>query len=399
MNKNKEFNVIHIRDYYPSKENPANSPWVYDQVISLKKYNYQSLVISPTPYIPSIIRKNPKFYLYSKPSNKIENYLDTNVIRPVYYKIPGNKLIGINLFFLTRSINSSAKLAKSPAIIHAHFGQNGVAALKLKKSLQIPLITSFYGYDTGRLSSKFKPFYQKLARDGDLFLALSKNMKLDLINLGFPQDKIIIHHLGIDLHRFSVSSKNKTTPFVFLVVARLSESKGVQDVIQAFHKICTSEMQIHIVGDGIYKNDLMDLVKSLKLENQILFINNFKADNPRGVVLDEMQNCDVAILTSFTPKNKSKEGTPVVLMEAQACGKPCIATKHAGIPEVVVDSQTGFLVNERDVENIAIKMKLLYTDTQLRKDMGDRARLYIENEFNQQIQMLKLAKLYNNITS
>ena len=107
-----------------------------------------------------------------------------------------------------------------------------------------------------------------------------------------------------------------------------------------------------------------------------------------------MQNSDVVLLTSFIPKSGAKEGTPVVLMEAQACGKPCIATKHAGIPEVVVDKETGYLVEERDIESIANKMYLFYEKIDLLHRMGENALSYIHKEFNQVIQMQRLAKIY-----
>ena len=109
-----------------------------------------------------------------------------------------------------------------------------------------------------------------------------------------------------------------------------------------------------------------------------------------------MQNSDVVLLTSFTPKNGAKEGTPVVLMEAQACGKPCIATNHAGIPEVVIENETGFLAQERDIDFISDKMKLLFLNSNLRKAMGKKALAHIQKNFNQKVQMNKLIKIYSD---
>lgn len=388
--------VLHIRDYYPSKENPASSPWVYDQVKDLLDRDIDAFVISPTPYFPKFLRKRKKFYLYPFPNENVTDYKGTSVVRPGFIKVPGNKLLSFNFKSISNSILKASKKQNGFSLIHAHFGQNGIAAISLKKKLNIPLITSFYGYDSGRLGSVFKPYYKQLAKYGDLFLALSEDMKKDLINLGFPKEKIRIHHLGINPNQFTPKDSLKDK-FVFLVVARLDESKGVQDVINSFKKINHKKMQLRIVGDGIYKNELEDLVVKLGLQKQVVFINNFKAINPRQVVVDEMQNSDVVLLTSFMPKNGAKEGTPVVLMEAQACGKPCIATNHAGIPEVVINNKTGFLVEERDSNLIAEKMNLLYSNSDLCKTMGENALSHIHKEFNQVIQMEKLIKMYINL--
>lgn len=386
--------VLHIRDYYPSKENPASSPWVYDQVKDLLDQDIDAFVISPTPYFPKFLRRKRRFYLYPFPNRNVTDFKGTPVVRPGFIKVPGNNFLSFNLKSISNSILKASKKKKF-SIIHAHFGQNGVAAISLKKRLNIPLITSFYGYDSGRLGPLFKPYYKKLAKHGDLFLALSEDMKKDLINLGFPNEKIKIHHLGINLSQFTPKDPQKDS-FVYLVVARLDESKGVQDVINSFNKIKYEKMQLRIVGDGIYKSELVNLVDKLGLQKQVIFINNFKANNPRQVVIDEMQNCDVVLLTSFMTKNGAKEGTPVVLMEAQACGKPCIATKHAGIPEVVIDNETGFLAQERDIDFISDKMELLFLNSNLRKAMGEKALTHIQKNFNQKVQMNKLIKIYSD---
>ena len=394
-----KYNTIHIRDYYPSEENPASSPWVYDQVKALQQFNINSLVISPTPFLPNFLRSKNNYYLYPKADETIKNYEGTDVVRPKFFKIPKNKLLSLNFKNLSKSILRAATKAESFSLIHAHFGQNGIATLKLKEKYNVPLITSFYGYDSGRLGHLYAPFYKKLARQGELFLALSEDMKSDLLNLGFPSDKIKIHHLGINLNQFNPFTSNTKDHFVFLVVARLDESKGVHDVIKAFGMIHNPDMQLRIVGDGVHKNALFDLVSELKINNNVEFINNFKMTNPRQTVLKEMQNCDVALLTSYIAENGAKEGTPVVLMEAQSCSKPCIATYHAGIPEVVIDNQTGYLVKERDVDSIAEKMNLFYENRNLVNEMGANARNHIANNFNQKVQINKLYSIYKNLTN
>jgi len=401
MNNNNLYDILVIRDYYPSINNPSSSTWVYNQVLEISQMGYNPFVISPTPINPlkNVFKK--RFHLYDVPTTNIDIYKNTKVIRPPYIKIPYNKMIGITLKQLSKCISKYGDI-DSLKLIHAHFGQNGVASLKLKKELNIPLITSFYGYDTGRLADLYKPYYKNLIREGDLFLALSNDMKNDLLNLGFPERKVIIHHLGIDLNTFNHSTIKKEK-FTILTVARLDKVKGIEFVLQALYLFFNkypkekNKIQYRIIGGGKYEKELISMTKKLKLNENVVFINNLINPNSRQIVIEEMKNCDLFILCSYTLENGAKEGTPVVLMEAQACGKPCIATFHAGIPEIVKNNETGILVNEKSPEEISRAIEKLYFNKEMRLDFGKRARDHINKEFNQEIQMEKLAQIYHSL--
>lgn len=394
MKTDKNFDILEIRNYYPSKNNPTSSTWVYNQVIGLQKLGYNPLVISPTPINPLKLFMKKRYALYDVPSSRLEIFKNTNVIRPGYIKIPNNKFKQITINRLTNCITRNGNL-KSIKLIHAHFGQNGVAALKLKKQLGIPLITSFYGYDSGRLATEFKPYYRALIKDGDLFLALSNDMKKDLINLGFPDNKIVVHHLGIDLNIFSAQNI-ENEKFTILTVARFDETKGIHLVIKAlkmfFEKNPEERNHIiyKIVGGGSFENRLKELVNKYNLQQNVQFINNIIVPNGREIVLTEMRKCDLFVLCSSTPNSGGKEGTPVVLMEAQACGRPCIATFHAGIPEVVINNETGILVKEHSAKEIEDAISLLYFDKDKLIRYGENAIKHIEKNFNDAIQIKKL---------
>lgn len=391
----RKYNVIAVRDYYPHKNNPVSSIWVYDQVKALMGYGYTTLVVSPTPYIPFFLRKKPQYRFFPLPNNRIEAYLETDVVRPSYVKIPNYFMYSLTQKGLSRAILKSTRNCE-PKLIHAHFGNNGIASMPLKTTFNVPLITSFYGYDAGRLADKFKPFYAKLISKGDLFLALSEDMKSDLMRTGFPEEKIQVLHLGVDIDGFRNNATMKRNKLTFLVVARFEEAKGIQDTVKAFSGVRKKykDTELRIVGGGRYLNKLLELVNDLKVEGPVKILDNLSAPDPRRMVLEEMRCCDVFLLTSFTTRSGHKEGTPIVLMEAQACSKPCISTCHAGIPEVVIDGHTGFLVKERDIESIEEHMVRFIEDEDLRKKFGENARRHIEKEFNQKVQIGKLAKIY-----
>jgi colanic acid/amylovoran biosynthesis glycosyltransferase len=404
MKDQDKYDILEIRDYYSSKNNPSGSTWVYDQALGLSKMGYKPLIISPTPVIPFKRVFNDKFRLYDLPSKEIEDYKGTNVIRPPYFRIPRQIFVGLTLKNLSNCIEKYGDI-KSIKIIHAHFGQNGFAALKLKEKLKVPLITSFYGYDSGRLGTTYKPYYKELIKKGELFLVLSQDMKDDLLKLGFPEQKIIIHHLGIDLDKFSLNSDESDDVYIFSTICRFDKSKGVHFVIEAFRNFLknTKNAQIHyqlrIVGGGTYENKLKNLVKQHKLQDKVHFVNNLIMQNSREIVLNEMQKCKVFILASYSPKRNLKEGTPIVLMEAQACGKPCISTSHAGIPEVVKDKVSGFIVKETSVNDIEKCMHLFANDPELYFKYSLSARKYVEENYNQKVQMENLKRIIDQIIS
>jgi colanic acid/amylovoran biosynthesis glycosyltransferase len=399
---NNNFDILAIRDYYPSKNNPSSSTWVYSQVRSLSEMGFNPLVISPTPINPlkSVFKK--RFRRYDFSSKELESYEGTSVLRPPYFKVPNNKLVSFTLRNLSKCISKYGDI-KTIKLIHAHFGQNGVAAIELKRKLNVPLITSFYGYDSGRLAETYKPFYQELIKEGDLFLALSNDMKNDLLNLGFSEEKVAIHHLGVDLSLFSPNQKKNKSEFVLLTVARLSETKGIQYVIKALSQLLKEEphlkqiIRYRIIGGGSYEAELKGLVRNFHLDNNVSFVNNLICSNSREIVINEMKKCDVFLLCSCVSKSGGKEGTPVVLMEAQACGKPCIATYHAGIPEVVKNKMTGYLVKERNINDIKEYIKLFYDNPSLVKKMGENARKHVVKNFNQNLQIKRLYSIYMDL--
>lgn len=388
--------VITIRQHFPSSQTPTSSFWVYEQVRDLMKKGITFKVISPQPFIPFFFRSKSK---YSVKLTLYDNFNGIDVIRPVHFRIPNYKLYHITNWSLSWVIKKSAKRTQAK-LIHSHFGNDGVAALLIKKHLNIPLITSFYGYDLSDQVHVLSTFYKKLSKEGNLFLALSEDMKQDLLNLGFKREKIKIHHLGVNLEELNNYSQiqRTTNTFVFLVVARFDERKGIHDTITAFNNITKikNNIELRIVGNGPYKPKLVTLIEDLGISNKVVFIDNLSTNNPRETVLQEMRNCDVFLLNSYITEKGSKEGTPLVLMEAQGMSKPCIATRHAGIPEIVVDGITGITVEERDVEGISKAMSRMIENPELRLQYGVNGKNHINKEFNNKLQQNKLLEIYKS---
>jgi len=132
----------------------------------------------------------------------------------------------------------------NPKLIHAHFGVEGVYALNLAKKLNIPLVTTFHGFDATTSTKSFlfskKPawlnyllFRKELAKEGDLFICVSDFIRQKVIELGFPEEKTITHYIGIDTNIQRDKNIQKPPYKTILHVARLTEKKGTAYLIDA----------------------------------------------------------------------------------------------------------------------------------------------------------------------
>ena len=307
----------------------------------------------------------------------------------------------------TRGVDLYLRLlrGRAPALVHAHFGVEGVYALPLARRLGVPLITTFHGFDAttglGGLLSSMSPswfnyalFRRQLARHGDLFLCVSEFIRRRVIALGFPEERTHVHYIGMDTHVGTPSSAVGRRMLI-LHVARLTEKKGTEYLLRAFSRLgrMAPEAELEIIGDGPLRPSLESLAVSLGIRER----TRFTGPLPHSVVMEEMRKAGVLILPSVTARNGDAEGLGMVLLEAAALGLPVIGTQHGGIPEAVVDGETGFLVEERNVEQLADRMKTLLRDESLRARMGARARTLCERRFDIGRQTEKLEAYYEKV--
>ena len=293
-----------------------------------------------------------------------------------------------------------------PKLIHAHFGVEGVYALNLAKELNIPLITTFHGFDAtitnkSLLLSK-KPawinyflFKKQLAKEGDLFICVSEFIRKKVIEMGFPENKTITHYIGIDTNSIQPKMIKKSKYKIILHVARLTEVKGTKYLIDAFATVYKhfNNVKLVIIGTGELEDALRKQVIKLGLNDKILFLGA----QPHENVIEWMQKSDIFCLPSITANSGDTEGLGMVFLEAGLCKLPVVATDSGGIPEVVLDSKTGYLVPERDSDKLAEKLLLLLKDENLRKKMGENARATIKERFDINKQTEKLEEIYKEI--
>ncbi|MFW9856158.1 MAG: glycosyltransferase family 4 protein [Candidatus Thorarchaeota archaeon] len=383
----------------PSFPNSDNSSvtgiFIKNQVEGVCNYLSDVTVIVPVSRRWGLFDRDPSRTDYS--------FNDVRVIFPKTYFIPrgGLKRFAIDKFQLgIRKAISKHNVEFD--LMHSHYGIMGRSCFPISQEHKIPLITSFYGYDA-YINAYDLEYYRDLFENTTLVLALSDHMSNRLKKLGCPDQKIRKLHVGVDTGYFQPKEQHSELGddgvLRILLVAFFDERKGILDAINAFAKVQKDIKYIHfdIVGRGKLKNQIESLIISLDLQDKITITNNISTPNPIGTVLDFMQNCDIFILPSFTSPNGDSEGTPVVLMEASACGKPCITTFHSGNPEVVLNDETGLVVPERNIQELEKALRKMIINEELRKRLGNNARKRILAEFNTSIQSRKLAEIYEDV--
>ncbi len=287
-------------------------------------------------------------------------------------------------------------------IILCHFGVNGDLAVKLRDIgvLKGKIITVFHGYDiTSYLKNRGENIYNNLFKKGDLFLPISNNWANKLIQLGCPSDRIIVHRMGVDVQKFSFSAPTfvKGNKLRIVSVARLVEKKGIEYGIIAVIKALeiNPDIEYRIIGDGPLKEQISDLINQSGLSNKIILEGQKNQDD---VIKTLKHHADLFIMPSITAKDGDQEGIPVVLMEALAMGLPVIATKHSGIPELVKDKVTGYLVPERDSDALSKSLIDFMNNMGLNKRMSVEGRKLIEIEYNNEKQNCKLINIFIQLT-
>ncbi len=309
------------------------------------------------------------------------------------------KTVNAAAFHLNRPLPFYKKSVreKKPDIIHAHFGYDAYKMLAIARRENIPLVVSFYGSDVSRLPGEFgwKMRYKKLARYGAAFIAASDFMKRQLIDLGFPSDKISVIYFGLDTDLLPYQTKTFSSLNI-LMAGRLGEKKGFEYAIQAIAllKLKGIELPVTIFGNGPLLSKLKKLTKENGIDSQI----TFKGFQPVEEIVNAHKKHSLFLAPSVTAIDGDMEGLPNTILEAMALGTPVIATKHAAIPEAITHQKSGFLVDERDANGIVNTISEIICGSYNLMEIAKNARLEIERTFTINKMVKQVEELYDKVT-
>jgi glycosyltransferase involved in cell wall biosynthesis len=270
--------------------------------------------------------------------------------------------------------------ADRPAAVLAEFGPTAVRLVEPCRRLGLPLIAHFHGYDSSVRSviEEHRASYPAMFRAAAAVIGVSRAMCAKLVELGAPPEKVHYSPYGVDCDRFHPADAAQAPPTV-IAVGRLVDKKAPHLTLLAFAEVYRRNPQarLRFVGDGPLYGACVDLAAALGISDAVTFLGSQGHD----VIREEMRGARCFVQHSVQASNGDCEGTPNTVLEAGASGLAVVSTRHAGIPDVVIDGETGFLVDERDASGMAVHMARLLDDRQLAGDMGRAARRHICGEF------------------
>ena len=271
-------------------------------------------------------------------------------------------------------------------LMHAHFGQNGIWALRLKRKLHLPLVTTFYGKDLSSAGylAVCREGYPWLFKEGDLFLVEGPHMKDRLAALGCPEEKIAIQRIAIAVNDLAFRMrrpKKKGDNVVILFSGRFVEKKGLLLALSALHNLRSTFplFEFRIIGDGPLRPEIEHFIQARHMGTYVHLLGFLNYSDH----LEQMKCADLFLHPSITARDGDSEGgAPTTILEAQALGLPVLSTFHADIPHVVVPGESALLSAEGDVTGLAENTARLLMNQQSWAAMGQVGRSHIETYHN-----------------
>jgi colanic acid/amylovoran biosynthesis glycosyltransferase len=275
---------------------------------------------------------------------------------------------------------------------------NSQLAVSLRRigAISGKIVTSFHGYNRPLAESeRGRHVLDDLFREGDLFLVCSEHMKHWYEGFGGGRGRIVVHRYGVQTGRFASRRPSNQGPPRLLSIGRLVEKKGFEYAIRGVAQLIRDfpGVRYEIAGDGPERAKLESLIEQLGAGDSVRLLGW----QQRTEVAALLACADVLLAPSVASRNGDQEGIPLVLHEAMAQGLAVVSTWHTGIPELVEEGKTGFLVGERDVAGINDRLGRLLRNPALRDEMGANARAHILQFNDLNTQNDRLVDIYHRL--
>lgn len=266
----------------------------------------------------------------------------------------------------------------------AEFGPSGVAVMDACKEARIPLVVHFHGNDAYAYPILEQIAYQDLFNQAVSVVAVSREMVERLRSLGATEENLHYNPCGVDTRLFRGGNPALAPP-VFLAVGRFVSKKAPDMTLRAFSETAKSvpEARLVMIGNGSQWQGCKKLAMELGIAEKV----EFQGVKSHAEVAAVMKRVRAFVQHSRKTGSGQSEGTPTTVLEAGASGLPVVATRHAGIPEVVFDGETGLLVDEGDVAAMANHLTRLAKDPDLAARLGAAAKDRICTEFSMEKRM------------
>lgn len=350
-----------------------------------------------------IVDTRKEHFIYEEIANLLKYkpiFFCTELIRinrniEVYHLESLNK--SAEIFYFTQDMIKSFEgfvKKKSIKIFYAQFIIDAILYFDFIKNLNLPFLVNFRGYELSvplvrRILPKIFPRITKI-------ITKSEFQRNKLITEGYDKAKIVTIYGGVNLDNIPFMYRNiKKNDIKIISAGRFVEKKDFETTIRFFsevkRKYCSAKLTL--IGAGVEETNIKNLIKKLDLSYSVKLLDFKEHKN----FIKELYNHHIFVLPSKTAKNGDMEGIPNVLKEAMASGMPVISTYHAGIPELIQDGKTGFLVGEISPMGIFSKFEWILKNNKKISGICSNARISVEKKFNVVKNARELESLYDEV--
>lgn len=277
-----------------------------------------------------------------------------------------------------------------PDIIHAHSSKAGVVGRVAGWICKVPVVFTAHGWGftpgTPNKRRMVALIAEKLlASLTTKLICVSENDRQLALSLGVGnKNSLVVVRYGINNIPVNRANPSQQPPRL-IMVARFNEQKDQITLLKAIAQLKDESIHLDLVGSGPFWESCKALAKLLGIENQVDFLGD------RLDVADLLAQSQIFILST------NYEGLPISILEAMRAGLPVIATSVNGIPEEVVDGETGLLVPRQDVQALVDALQTLIQSPELRQQMGKAGRQKFEQEFTIERMTSEIKALYEQI--
>lgn len=388
MHKKNIIEVVHsMRTWLPKTQT-----WLYNQV----------------NFLPTEIKN----YIICEKTENLDQFNQPNIRifpqKPFYLKYLEKKIRLLNIINRNKILCRLVKETQAK-IIHSHFGSIGWENIWAARHLKLKHIVTFYGYDVNRLptvDNRWKKRYKNLFKHVDLILCEGHFMAESINRLGCPEKKLCVHHLGVDIKKIKFIPRvwRPHESLRILIAGSFFEKKGIPFALEAIGQIQNEiDIDMTIIGDAQHnkqeslmeKKKILSIIDKYKLNSKTRLLGYM----PHSSFIEEAYKHHVFLSPSITASDGDSEGgAPVSLIEMAASGIPIISTKHCDIPEIIQTGETGFLAEEKNIENIVQHFKWLIANHDNWANILRKGRQKMEREYNATIQGKRLANIYRGLS-
>ncbi|MDY6902708.1 MAG: glycosyltransferase [Cyanobacteriota bacterium] len=317
----------------------------------------------------------------------------------------GKRAACLRLFYSTLPFLNAPKYD----IIHCQFGRQAICkfgpysyegiVLREIGAVEGKVLTTFRGYDISWYLHEYgENVYEGLFEKGDFFYTNCEFFRQRVIKLGCDEKKIIVHGSGINCSRFTFKARYPDASGLIRIATtgRLIEKKGMEYAIRAIAEVAQvyPNVEFSIIGDGELKERFLQIIQELNIGDKV-HLKGWKNQKEIISILDETH---IFVAPSVTASDGNQDAPVNTLKEAMAMGLPVIGTLHGGIPELVEDGVSGFLVPERDEKAIAQKLIYLIEHPEIWQEMGLSGRKKVETHYDTDKLNSELVEIYQQIS-